>query len=100
LESKSWPLGRPLMLMALRKAKEAENACELSGKNRGHLDGINCELSQMVQRTVQEDVNLLQRHPGNDRFFSRPGNAFFARDRPQGERERERFDRGRLAKIS
>jgi hypothetical protein len=63
--------------MALRKAKEAETAYELSGKNRGPLDGINRELSQTVQRTVQEEVNLLRRHSGNDRFFSRSGNAFF-----------------------
>jgi hypothetical protein len=86
----------PSPLVALRKAKEAETAYELSGKNRGPLDGINCELSQTVQRTVQEEVNLLRRRSGNDQFFSRPGNAFFARDRPQGERARERFDRGRL----
>jgi hypothetical protein len=84
------------LLVALRKAKEAETAYELFGKHRGPLDGINRELSQTVQRTVQEEVNLLRRRSGNDRFFSRPGNAFFARDRPQGERERERFDRGRL----
>jgi hypothetical protein len=82
--------------MALRKAKEAETAYELSGKNRGLLDGINRELSQTVQRTVQEEVNLLRRRSGNDRFFSRPGNAFFARVTPQGDRERERFDRLRL----
>jgi hypothetical protein len=47
------------LLVALRKAKEAKTAYELSGKNRGPLDGINCELSQTVQRTVQEEVNLL-----------------------------------------
>jgi hypothetical protein len=47
------------LLVALRKAKEAETAYELSRKNRGPLDGINCELSQMVQRTVHKEVNLL-----------------------------------------
>jgi hypothetical protein len=82
--------------MALRKAEEAETAYELFGKNRGPLDGINRELFQTVQRTVQKEVNLLRRRFGNDRVFSRPGNAFFARDKPQEERERERFDRGRL----
>jgi hypothetical protein len=82
------------LLVALRKAKEAEAAYELSGKNRGPLDGFNRELSQTVQRTVQEEVILLRRRFGDDRFFSRPGNAFFAGDRPQGERARERFDRG------
>jgi hypothetical protein len=84
------------LLVALRNAKEAKTAYELSGKNCGPLDGINCELSQTMQRTVQEEVNLLRRRSGDDRFFSRPGNAFFARDRPKGERARERFDRGRL----
>jgi hypothetical protein len=87
--------GPTSLLMALRKAKEAEAAYELSGKNRGPLDGINRELSQTVQRTVHEEVRLLRRLSGNDQFFSRPGNAFFARDRLQGDRDRERFDRGR-----
>jgi hypothetical protein len=80
------------LLVALRKAKEAKTAYELSGKNRGPLDGINRELSQTLQRTVQEEVNLLQRRSGDDRFFLRLGNASFARDRPQGERAKERFD--------
>jgi hypothetical protein len=44
------------LLMALRKAKEAKTAYELSGNNRGPLDGINRELSQTMQRTVQEGV--------------------------------------------
>jgi hypothetical protein len=47
------------LLVALRKAKEAKTAYELSGKNRGPLDNINRELSQTMQRTVQEEVNLL-----------------------------------------
>jgi hypothetical protein len=87
--------GPTSLLLASRKAKEAETVYELFGKNRGPLDGINRQLSQTVQRTVQEEVNLLRRRPDNDRFFSRPGNAFFVRDRPQGDRDRERFDRGR-----
>jgi hypothetical protein len=33
------------LLVALRKAKVAKTAYELSGKYRGPLDGINCELS-------------------------------------------------------
>jgi hypothetical protein len=52
--------GPTSLLMALRKAKEAESAYELSGKNWGPLDGINRKLSQTVQRTVQEEVNLLR----------------------------------------
>jgi hypothetical protein len=86
--------GPTTLLLAIRKAKEAETAYELSGKNRGPLDGINREVTRKVQRQVQDEMNLLRRRHGNDRLFDTafPNNVFRMRD--QG-RDRGRDDRGR-----
>jgi hypothetical protein len=40
--------GPTTLLLAIRKAKEAKTAYELSGKNRGPLDGINHEVTRTV----------------------------------------------------
>jgi hypothetical protein len=86
--------GPTTLLLAVRKAKEAETAYELSGKNRGPLDGINREVSCTVQRQFQDEVNLFRRRHANDRLvdLAFPNTAFHVRD--QG-RDRERYGRKR-----
>jgi hypothetical protein len=97
--------GPTTLLLAIKKAKEAETAYELSGKNRGPLDGINREVTRTVQRQVQDEMNLLRKRHGNDRLFDTafPNNVFRMRDQGRERKEmavedprlgEERFGKG------